>query len=191
MTSTQFPHAPTSYPLSFDTIADSLSLLRTSTPLESSGSALFDQKTEDGCNSQKPPCRINDLQTLVQPSVYNLVNAPRPARFTPFKFRSSRLNFRPSILPSFPFINLRVALPNDRFASPCIFITLRIALFATPFFSHSYKLPGVSGGPTLQRHALSPFKILQNFRKLRKRRILHRLYRAHPVPHHISCGRGS
>lgn len=128
MTSTQFPPAATTYPLSFDTVANSLSFGETSTSLESNKSTLFAQNAR-GMASRTT---LRDTRGRVY----------RQPRLTASEFRSSRFDFRPLPLPSLSYHQLTNRSSQPSICKPCVFTTLRIPFFANPVFSHLYKSPG-------------------------------------------------
>src|SRR5260370_24613076 len=64
MSSTHFPPAATTYPLSFHAIAGSFALSKNLSPLESSKSRLFLQNTRGGGTRESPSFGINKMQPL-------------------------------------------------------------------------------------------------------------------------------
>jgi hypothetical protein len=120
MAPTQFPPAATNYPLSFDTVANSLALRRNATPLESSKSELFAQNTRGmGWVSRT---QLRDTRGGVDPQ----------PRFTPSEFRFSRFDSRPSLLPSLSFHQL-----TNRSSQPSICKSLRFHNVTNRFFRNS------------------------------------------------------
>jgi hypothetical protein len=130
MTSTQFRPAATTYPLSFDTVANSLSSRKTSTRLESIKSKLFAENTRGGVSRTRLQGPQADPKLTWAVHQSPLTNRQLSISF-PFVFSTLQIPF-----PATPFFSHPYKLPGGVGSTATSLMTFRRSDFRT------FRLPG-------------------------------------------------
>jgi hypothetical protein len=183
MNSTQFPPAAPTYPLSFDTIAASLSSPKKSKSLESVKYSLFSQNTRGMVSRTAaklhPPVQLEFLVATSHAPAFAYLGALCASVENP---SSSLLCFH----------NV-----TNRSSQPSICKSLSFHQVTNPFFRNSriftsLQIAGGCRGPALQQpRATSLRKSFKSFASCGKEECYPLVYRAPSPSHHILCGRGS